>query len=620
MDTPRHDTRAFASVPRRWCPWRRLGAVALVTFRQGLRLRLWLLAPVALVIAIVTDLSSPRFAPVFDAIPAAVGTSLVAMTVLATVVSLFFATYATPAEMDSKVSYLLMTKPVGRWEIVAGKIAGLTLLLATMLAMVGAGAYVYTLIRAGDIQALAARRLVESRPRAARPADLNPLEAVAKDGPLATYRYRRAAAGPDFQVLFAGTPPSDPGVVWVVGQSGMRLRWDLSSTPLRKWLATGPGRLQVTVVPHASAGADEVSVEAVIRLVVRQPGDDAGTDVRRRDEDVQRLNVPVPANGLLDVPLVRPQTPPPEHALTIPDQGNLFLEVLATRPQDVLGARAEAVRMVWPGGRTHTMQAEPLLLPSTMNKRRMLVGRPEPPRQVALFRFDEVPERLLGDGDTAVEIGFTLDAFSAATVPSAAQATFIRPDTGESRAFRFTPEGHHPTLLYVDEAFWHGGPLLVRLECLTADDYIGLVPESVRLRLQGDPYVVHLAKGVFSVLLFGTVLMAAAVLVSTRLSWFVSILGMVTLLAVGTVGQTLLGYGAVGPSAYWLASRIQQAPGGDWLLGHVQLQGLLPEDSFTMGEAIAWWDLGASTALVLAVTAVCVAVGAYVLRSREVAA
>jgi len=599
-----------------------LAAIALVTFRQGLRLRLWLLAPLALAVAIVTDLSSPRFDPIFDAIPAAVGTSMLVMTVLGVILAVFFATYPTPAEMDSRVAYTLMTKPVSRWEIVAGKVLGLTLLMAAMLAIVGVGAYAYVRVRAEGIQALAARRLEEVRGRTERSADLNPLQAVAQEGPLGTYRYREATAGPDFEVRFAGEAPEAPGVVWVVGQTGMHLRWRLTDSPLREWTASGPGHIEITLAAHRAPGAEEEPVKVGVRLVARRSEAEraVGPDPGKK-RLVQDMETEVPESGTVRVPVVRAgEKPPPKGTFGVPGEGDLFLEVLASHPKHVVGAEAGAVRIVGPGGQAVRLDRPPERLAAVMGGREMLVGCPEPPRQTAVFRFDDVPAGLLGDGDTAVEIAFSLDAFSPATVQPTARATFIRPDTGASRSFEFTPEGHHPTLLYLDRDFWHGGPLRVRLECLTRDDYMGLLPESIRLRLGGDPFVVHLAKGAFRVLLFGTVLTAAAVFLSTRLSWFVSILGMVALFAMGTGGRILLSYGVVGELAESVAERLEPVPGGAWLLGHLQLQGLLPADTFNMGQAVPWWDLGASLALVLAVTAVLVAAGAYLLRTREVAA
>jgi len=622
MDTARAHARSAVTARRRRDAGRRVAAVALVTFRQGIRLRLWLLAPLALALAIVTDLFSPRFDPVFEAIPAAVGTGMLVMTVLTVILSVFFATYPTPAEMESRVAYTLMTKPLGRREVVTGKVLGLALLLAAMLALVGVGLYAYVRARAIDIRSLADRRLQEARPRTERAADLNPLAAVARQGPLATYRYRQASSGPEFAVRFTGEPPQAPGVLWVLGRTGMRLQWPLAETPLREWTASGAAHIELTLATHRPPGAEKKPVKAVVRLVARppRPRNAAGPRPRPLKQSVEKE---VPPAGTVRIPAVAADpTSPPDGAFAVPEKGDLFLEVLASGPGDVVGAAAGAVRIVGPGARTVRLTEAPRRLAGVMFGfgRPTLVGAPELPRQAALFRFDDVPAGTLDEGATAVEIAYSLDVSSPATVQPGARATFIRPDTGASRVFEFTPEGHHPTLLYLDRDFWHGGPLRVRLECLTEGDHLGLLPESVRLRLDGDPFALHLAKGTFGVLLFGTVLTAAAVMVSTRLSWFVSILGMVALLAVGTVGRIFLSYGLLGRLAALVAERVKPLPGGEWMLAHLQLQGLLPPHTFNMGEAMAWWDLGASLALVLAVATALVAAGGHLLRKREVAA
>ncbi len=622
MDTPAAHPRPSAAGRRRRDAWRRLAAVALVTLRQGLRLRLWLLAPLALAVAILADLSSPRFDPVFDAIPAAVGTSILVMTVLVVILGIFFATYPTPAEMDSRVAYTLMTKPLAAWEVVAGRVLGLGLLLAAMLAVMGAGLYGYVRVRAPEVRALAAARVQEARGRVQRPADLNPVEAVAREGPLATYRYREASFGPSWRVHFAGERPDAPGVVWVVGRTGMQLRWDLANTPLREWTASGSGHIEVTVATYRPPGEYEEPLKATVRLVARrETGEPAPGFEPEKRTLAQAVDLEVPDDGTLRVPVVRAREErPPEGTFGVPDVGELHLQVLALGPKDVVGAAAEAVRIVGPGGQATVLDGPPERRPARLGARPTLVGSPELPRQMAVFRFDDIPAGELGGGDTAVEIAYSLDAYSGATIQPAARATFIRPDTGASRAFEFTPEGHHPTRLYLDRDFWHGGPLEVRLECLTRNDYMGLLPESVRLRLGGDPFTVHLAKGTLAVLLFGAVLTAAAVCISTRLSWFVSILGMATLFAVGTAGSILLSYGIVQQVQEPVSEWLEEVPGGSWLIGHLQLQGLLPPETFARGQALPWWDLGASLALVLVVTAALVAAGGYLLRTREVAA
>lgn len=130
----------------------------------------WLMAPLAILVLVAVDLSSERFDPVFETIPAAVGTALFTMAALAVLVATFFATYSFPAEVESRVAYTVTTKPVGRIELVAGKVLGTSLLLLGMLAVVAAGAYGYFLARASGVRALAAERHAEAVPlRGIRP-------------------------------------------------------------------------------------------------------------------------------------------------------------------------------------------------------------------------------------------------------------------------------------------------------------------------------------------------------------------------------------------------------------------------------------------------------------------
>ena len=622
MTTSRQRTPGFSARPRPRAFVGRAGAIALVTFRQGMRLRLWILAPLALVIAIVSDLSAPRFDPVFDAIPAAVETSLLVMTVLATVVGIFFATYPTPSEMDSKVAHTLLTKPVGGWEFAFGRFAGLLLLLAAMLTIVGAGSYIYILSRARGVQSLAAQRLQEARPQATRPADVNPIEAVAQDGPLVTYRYRRADAGPAFGVHFGEDAPDASGVAWVVGQSGLRLRWDLTDARLRAWAASGPCRLRIALVVHRPANAEDAPPEVIVRLADPAREDERMNQPTGRPPGVYEVTVPVPETGLVEVP-VEPLSPNrAEGVLMAPVGGGLVLDVLAVGPGRVVGARADAVQIVGPAGQAAAVAGMPAVeaARNIISGRAMLVGQPELPRQMAVFRFDDVPAGRLGGNRTAVEIRFSLDAFSPATMQSAAQATFIRPGTPERRTLRFTPEGHRPTVLHVERTFWNGGPLEVRLECLTPEDYMGMVPESVRLRLPGDPFLVHYAKGIGHVLLFGAMLIAVSVFVSSGMSWFVSIFAVATLFALGTVGHVLLNYQVVGSSAEWLAERLAGTAGWNWFLDHLKLQGFLPPDSFAMGETVSWAAMAAAAAAATVVSVLFITGGAWLIRNREVAA
>jgi hypothetical protein len=310
----------------------------------------------------------------------------------------------------------------------------------------------------------------------------------------------------------------------------------------------------------------------------------------------------------------------------------------------------------------------------------MLAGRSRLPREAAVFRFADVNPQLLGQGDNAFEVGFSLDAWAAPNIEAEARITFIRPD-GRQKPLLFHPETHHSTVLYLDREFWHGGPLEARLESLTDEDNFGLLPESVQLRLDAGPYAWNFAKGITCIWLYGTILAAIGVLVSTRVSWFVGILtaGTVFMLSsmrpfllhstpaamiaacLWTVAAVIIAilfllrkrwspWRRIGAAAGLLflaaffgvaATSVAQGAFGGWriqppayvpdwvpwkfLVERIvvplpDVTAFLPTESLSMGQAMPLADLGALFVVAAFGVAILVAAGAILLRNREVAA
>jgi ABC-type transport system involved in multi-copper enzyme maturation permease subunit len=610
---------------RRLWPWPRVWGISLVTFRQAMRMRLWILAPLAIVILILADLYSPRFDPVFESIPAATSTSLFVMAVLAVVIGIFLATYSIPAEVESRVAFSVVTKPVSRAEIVAGKTLGMSLLVLAMLAIVGLGAYIYISIRAGYVQALAVTRLEETRPRAVHPADLNALEAAARHGPLMTFRYRAPDLLPETDVHFAGETPSAHTVRWVLGETGMRLIWNLSETHVAEWAQSGPCAVRVGLATRRPQMQDEEPVRVSVALV--NPKAKPPPEPDAPAAPVTRVVTEVPQSGLVEISILAADAPPAKGVLNLPPPGELFLEITAEKAGFAVGAKASGVRLVGPAGQKVTLEQEPVVQAAQEFGRVMLVGRPELPRPVAVFRFAGVPGGILGPGDTAVEIGMSVDAWAPAMIQPAAEATF-RTLGGKEQTFRFTPEGTRSTVLYIDRNLWHGGPLEVRLECLTADDFLGLVPQSVRLRLDGGPFAWHFAKAGLYVWLFGTVLAAAGVALSTRFTWFVSILGTIAFFILGISRDFILHSTAVGALAVRLAKWSDSLVSWrGWLdltqhlvLPLPDLRAMMPSEAVSMGRVIPLGELGAMFGWAMLGVVLLWVVGTLLFRSREVAA
>jgi len=580
-------------------------------------------------------------------------------------------------------------------EVVAGKVFGMSLVLAAMLAAAGIGAYGYVLVRASAIQKFAAERLAEARPRATYPADLNALAAVADSGPLKTYRYHQVTEGPVISLETGPEWRGPAGARWILAETGMRLAWRLTDTPLRQWVESGPCRLRVSLLvnqaPEAQPPAPSAAAEAKtpekpgtpqVLAGVLAAGEDFSPDAasQRPGTPLLQDNYDIPPSGELEITVISPRAPPIKGALNLPASGDFVLNVVALRSANLVGARAGALRILGPQGQEHLVAAAPGISAAEQRRRVLLAGRSRLPREVAVFRFADVNPRWLGRQDTAFEVGFSLDSWTPPNIQAEAKITFVRPD-GEQKSLLFHPESHHSTVLYLDREFWHGGPIEARLESLTDDDNFGLLPESVQLRLDAGPYAWNFVKGIACVWLYGTVVAAMGVFVSTRVSWFVGILTAGTLFLLSSLRPFLLhstpaamvaaymwAIAAVVIAAFLLlrrrwpllprvgatagllalagffaftAASVQKGPFGDWRIGVParvpdwvpwrffverivlplpDVAAFLPSDSLSMGQAMPLADLGATFALAALGVAVLVVAGALMLRSREVAA
>jgi hypothetical protein len=650
--------------PRRagW-PWPRLWAIAMVTFRQGWRSRLWLLVPPAIVVLVLADATSERFDPIFEAVPAAISTSLLVMTVLAVILGLFFSTYSLPSEMESKIVYSVVTKPVSHAEIVGGKTLGLSLLVLATVALTGLGAYIYIHVRASGIRAVAQARLVEAEPRAAFPSDLNALRGVADGGALRTARYLPAAGGPQIRVDLGPDHPLPPDTLWALGDANMRLTWNLQNAPVRQWVADGEARLRLKldIVRPPDAKPDE-KVGVGVFLPPRQS---VATEPNLPQDQmpVYQAAFEVSADGVVEIMLAAPTARAAPGILNLPASGDLVLEVAPLNPGYAVGAGANSLQLVHRTGQVHTFEKAPELTLPDVVRRWTLAGHGSTPRQMVVYHFENVPAEALGEGDAVIEAGFSLDVYAPPTVQPVAEATLVRQD-GQRRSIRFTPDGHHSALLRIDKEFWHGGSLEAHVEFLTDDDFLGVLPESLRLRIDGGPFVWNFTKAILQVWLFGTLLAAAGIMVSTRVSWFVGILAVTPYFIAGAAygfvnsvepfvyGMTILWvlllagglvYVLFFERAATRRSRVLQALlcMGVWLtasfvlsLGYIlhfgtiplrlvpvpDFTAILPTQGMAMGQVISGVEMGQSFCLTAVCTAVMLVMGALSLKSREVAA
>ncbi|NIA21211.1 MAG: ABC transporter permease subunit [Anaerolineaceae bacterium] len=127
---------------------RRTWAMARLMVREAIRLRVLGVLVVGLLAIIVADLTSRYFDPVFQATGGLIAVAEVTITLVGMALALFLATYSVPHELTTRTVYSLVTKPVSRLEIIAGKMLGLMVVLAMVTFGLGLLSYGYILHRA----------------------------------------------------------------------------------------------------------------------------------------------------------------------------------------------------------------------------------------------------------------------------------------------------------------------------------------------------------------------------------------------------------------------------------------------------------------------------------------
>ena len=334
------------------------------------------------------------------------------------------------------------------------------------------------------------------------------------------------------------------------------------------------------------------------------------------DTPIYQAAFDVPPSGELDIPVSGARMRPAPGVLNCAPEGDLVLGVAVVTGGHALGGGPRSARIIGPAGQEVIVPAPPHVGQTAGGVRRVsLAGSAQAPRQTATFQLADVPAGALSDGDAIIEAAFSLDAWAPAAVQPVAVATFIRPD-GEERSVSFTPDSHHSTLLKIDKSFWHGGPLAVRLQCLTDDDYLNLLPESIRLRQDGGPFALNFTKAILRVWMFGSVLAALGVALSTRLSWFVGILAAAVALLVATVVKSLV----LTTLTVLLTPTPRTMMLRQWMSWWPDPRYILPDTALSLGQAMSGAEFLGVAAIAAAVVLVLLAVGTLLFRWREVAA
>lgn len=137
----------------------RLSAITLNTFREAVRDRV-LYNLVLFVLLLVA--SAPLFSQISIGMERLilVNVGLTSISIFGVIIAIFIGIGLVSKEIERKTLYTILSRPVRRWEFIAGKYCGLVMTLVVNAALMTVGFYVALLVTAHKLSAADARLLV----------------------------------------------------------------------------------------------------------------------------------------------------------------------------------------------------------------------------------------------------------------------------------------------------------------------------------------------------------------------------------------------------------------------------------------------------------------------------
>lgn len=533
------DDLRYFSPARTW-------AVARLAVREALRLRSLALVPVGLVAIVLADLSTRRFNPVFDTAPSLIRTAELVVTLIGLSLAIFLSTFTLPRELASRTIFSLVTKPVSRLEIIAGKTLGIATTLALVLGLLGVAALGYFEIRGLQVSAMASERLqseaatplIEPQPTDAPPVGL---KMVADRGPFRAAVYRRG----DTPLVPVSRPPAWVDSVpvdqrrkteWHSGAFIHSAHWGFANLPTGP-VDEGTARVELDlVVPDAEM------IAALAAADTAQGSDALPTDPARwrpekvnvrvefrdmQDREPWAAAVPVDTRGRVSFAL------PPKPSPDAPDYAGqrIWVSVSANNTPP-FGVTDGGCRIVLPDGRP---------VAAVTGVRMTTTTRGSSPHQwiaglqlMGRVRFNDASDAA-SDGRGIVAVRTAIPS-ATDLLPEARAAVIVHNETTGKRLYAtYRPERRTTRLIPVDAEVLAGGPVAVYIAAAHPEVELGLADDSIQLLVARRSFALNWLKDLALLWSSFALLGAIGVLASTVAGWHVASMLTAVLFAVANV-------------------------------------------------------------------------------------
>lgn len=542
---------------------RRIWAMSSVVFRESIRRKILWLTPLAMLgIVIVTGLQKPE--DFSDAIRQTLQFCLFASGLLVVISGIMLSCTNLPRDIDSKVIFTIVTKPITRLEIIAGKILGFARVTGSILILMGLFTWGYLHYRAWSMGKVISEQLqstLENEFARGR------LEHQEREGLLDT---RTLRSTPDFEMLARESEPGSP-VRWIStqqsfmipfqvdpaelipqgfhdpakgetppnpGEAGLKVRLSLTAEQIGKVERQAPV-VRAPLLPSAQPNRNPYG-EAEFRISIVNLNTDSELVSYTTINGGNPIEWPASQYGKsIDInidPKVAPAlaqsrewgvviSPANENYLIGMAPGNLSVIVPGRTPAD----NRELKPLILADSGT------PALHPRGNSGRsgRMLEGPAESFHSVAVAHFDGAAPKPSADGMVTLELTMNIDRMDD---DSSIDATRIdvqvaNQTTGElSKRVVVTPENAKITYADLPAEFFKGGKYDVKIRVITQGHAVSLNSSSVAVVQARSSFAMNLAKALLTQWMLSILVVVIGVFCSTIVSWPIAIVLCVVLL------------------------------------------------------------------------------------------
>jgi len=558
---------------------RRIWALSSVCFTESMRRRVWLVTPLAIAgVIVIAQLQQPTDDQ--DAIRQTIKFCLFASGLVVTVTALILASTNLPREIENRVIFTIVTKPVTRLEIVLGKVVGFARVSATILLIMGCFTYAYLQLRnyrriaavrdeLASLPADSANEATLAHYAASGFLETKSLDfvkdlAVYSDRPSDGLRWMRGNEPQYFSVPFE-TTVDERALLASAAEKGAEV--DLvTNLVLRRQPLTAKDRSSAKQLglDAPAAGPIKSFGPELVPLAPAPPRDypalvkfrllgSNGQDLVS-PEDISHAPVGEPVVNNNDgrpgsiVPLS------PKVCAQLSSFSDFSVEVSSVTPGVEYGAGPMPVVIFVPGadnGNGQTIRpkivdgkpAEPTFLSRPARDGFILTGHPDAGHSVADFTFRGASPVVRPNGTVAFQVDIKTEKVGDFTSSSGMFALsaidVVNAATGKSSGtILVTPELNRMTYVDVPAEDVAGGNFNVFLRALTEGQWVCVQPQTVALITADRTFAGNLFKSFLLLWMLSILVSAFAVFCSTFLSWPIAIvLSLVLLLGHWGIGQ-----------------------------------------------------------------------------------